>query len=64
MSVTSQKIGSNSDSTPTLLNLVWDEIGDNGAQALSEVLKTNSNPITLNLHYNSIWIKGLLAFCE
>ncbi|KAF9339122.1 hypothetical protein BGX26_009472, partial [Mortierella sp. AD094] len=50
--------------TLTDLSLKDNLIGDNGAQALSEALETNSTLITLSLFNNSITWKGAQALAE
>ncbi|KAG0007408.1 hypothetical protein BGZ82_005419, partial [Podila clonocystis] len=50
--------------TLSTLNLSVNSIGDNGAQALSEALKTNSTLTTLNLSGNSIGNNGAQALSE
>ncbi|KAF9176809.1 hypothetical protein BGZ51_009621 [Haplosporangium sp. Z 767] len=52
------------NSTLTTLNLKWDSIGDNGAQALSEALKANSTLTILSLERNSIESNGAQALSE
>ncbi|KAG0322234.1 hypothetical protein BGZ99_003433 [Dissophora globulifera] len=55
---------SDGHSTLTALFLWRNSIGDNGAQALSEALKTNSTLITLSLGKNSIRHNGAQALSE
>ncbi|KAG0283777.1 hypothetical protein BGZ97_008416, partial [Linnemannia gamsii] len=54
----------NAHSTLTTLNLRNNSIGDNGAEALSETLKTNSTLTTLDLARNSIRNNGAVALSE
>ncbi|KAK5797292.1 hypothetical protein F5H01DRAFT_385237 [Linnemannia elongata] len=49
------------NSTLTTLDLKRNKIGDNGARALSEALKTNSTLTTLNLESNNIGNNGAQA---
>ncbi|KAK5797001.1 hypothetical protein F5H01DRAFT_125986 [Linnemannia elongata] len=48
----------------TTLALQYNSIGDNGAIALSEALKTNSTLITLELRDNSIGDNGAIALSD
>ncbi|KAF9110697.1 hypothetical protein BGX30_007888, partial [Mortierella sp. GBA39] len=52
------------NSTLFTLNLDDNKIGDNGAVALSEALKTNSTMTTLNLRHNRIEDNGAVALSE
>ncbi len=45
----------------TTLNLDSNKTSPMGAQAVGEVLNTNSTLASLDLDSNSIWIKGLLT---
>ena len=46
------------------LDMSYNEIGDDGATAISKLIKSHSSMVTLNLNFNVVTSKGLRDICD